>query len=281
MQRGAMPLPGFCMGFFRFITRLSSIMSQKSTEVVKSLCPSGVTDSDSITVWSTHAASPSVLPVSRENQVVSAIWYKERTGAQHEALELKVTGGPQNQNTLWLLVERGGAVAQRPSPSTSTNSSTVSLNRSADDSGQLSSQRHAKDTVAVHAVSPISGTLANFHPVATLNIPANSTNPLTVCDLAALLSVVSQSRPEYNVISYNCYWFAAIVIGAIEKVHGGQVVLSETGTSPGYLGCFRVIKEKDITGGLLEAVPAWATLKASYRARKTAQEVSAVLFMLL
>lgn len=183
-----MLFPHFCTGLFRFISRLSSIMSQRYTEAVNCLSPGGVTNSDSVAVWVIHVASPNILSLSRAYHVVSGIWCKENIGAQHEALELKVTGGPQNKDTLWFLVQRGGATARtrtKPSPSFTPNSSTASLNGS-----QSSSQRIAKDIIAVHAASPISRTLSNYHPVATLEIPPNSGNPLTACDLAALLSIV-------------------------------------------------------------------------------------------
>ncbi|KAF7969773.1 hypothetical protein HWV62_25993 [Athelia sp. TMB] len=247
-------------------------MSQNSTEVVKCLSPSGITESESVMVWVNHVTSRNILSISRAYQVAQLIWYKKNGGSQHEALEVKVVGGPKNNIVLWLLVERSGATERTPSPSSTTNSSTASLNQSADTSGQLSSQRGAKDTVSVHTTSPISGFLSTYHQVATLDIPSNSGNLLTVCDLAALLSVVSQSRPEYDLLNFNCYWFVAMVIGAINVVHNGTVAFTNTGTNAGCLGIWRIIKEKDVKGGLQVVVPTWINDKALYQAKKTAQE---------
>lgn len=98
--------------------------------------------------------------------------------------------------------------------------------------------------------------------------------------MGALLSIVSLSRPEYDIVHYNCYWFVAIIIRAIEVAHGGQVAFMNTGASAGHLGVLPVLNSVDMERDLQKVVPAWAAQKAIYRAKKTTQEVSLGLFTL-
>ncbi|KAF7972486.1 hypothetical protein HWV62_17842 [Athelia sp. TMB] len=246
---------------------------QNSAEIVNYLSPGGTPNSDSVAVWVNHVASPEMLAMSRAYHVVGLIWWKESTGAQHEALEIQFAGGAQNKTTAWLLVERGGVTARTPSPSSTTNSSTASLNRSADNSGQISSQRTANDTVVVSSISPISGTPSTYKQLAEFTMLPNSDNLLTLCDLAALLRAVSESRPEYDILNSNCYWFAGMIIGAIQRVHPGHVVFEDLGISPGHLACFSITTNKDIKEGLTKVMPQWDIFKFQYQSTKTTQEV--------
>ncbi|KZP21787.1 hypothetical protein FIBSPDRAFT_860176 [Athelia psychrophila] len=237
-----MHFPQLHSRLIRFISRLSSIMS---------LHAGGDT---------AYITSPDKLSISRS--------YHDKNGVQHEALLLKVTN-PGTTDTGWILIERSGADLRTP-PSTPGSSST-SVNTSADRSGQLSSQIPAVDNVTVSATRPISETCSRCHAVSTFTMPAGS-DPVTVCDLAALLSVVSQKRPLYHAIKGNCYWYAAIIIGAIEIVHGAVVKTDSTGTNAGHLHVFRIVGPSDMRRDMPDVVPAWEKQRAVYRAMKTTEE---------
>ncbi|KZP34331.1 hypothetical protein FIBSPDRAFT_923865 [Athelia psychrophila] len=262
---------GFRTGVIQLIYHISSIHSQKSTEIINILSPGGASGPDHLAVWVDHVTSPDVLSVARTHRVVSATWLKKKGGAPHEALELKVTDGSLS---LWIFVERGvsESVQRTPSPSSTPSSSTASLNTSAGNSGQLSSPHAAEDNVTVRATSLVGGLRSKYQVVATLDIPADSANPLTVSDMAALLSIVSLSQPEYNPVYDNCNWFVATIIYVIEAQHGGRVCLTNIGTSPGHLGIVPVMSADDTQKAVLKVMPAWAAQKAIYRTKKTTEE---------
>lgn len=276
-----MVFSGFRTRILRLISHLSSIMSHNSTEVVNLLSPGGVSGSDRVVVWASHVTSPDVLSMARTYRVVSVTRLKEKnTALQHELLELKVTDGSPNSVTLWLVVERGGGIPRTRSPSSTPNSSTMSVDASAHASDQSSSQLLAKDNVRVRSTSLVGGLRSMHNVVARLDLPPNSANPLTVCDMAALLSVVPPLHPYYDVRSYNCYWFAATIIHSIKDVYGGSLAVTSGVPSGGNLGIIPVITLEDIRKDVEKAIPAWDVEKAACRAKKTTQEVSLNLFIL-
>ncbi|KZP20144.1 hypothetical protein FIBSPDRAFT_861933 [Athelia psychrophila] len=103
-------------------------------------------------------------------------------------------------------------------------------------------------------------------------MPSNTSNPLTVCHLAALLTAVSSSYPEYDVTKSNCYWFVAVVIDAIKVEHSVSVVPANTGTIAGHLRCMQIVKPAVIQRAIEKVMPIWAERRAIYRAMKTTEE---------
>lgn len=262
----------------RFISHLSSMMSQNPNKTVITLSPGGAGGAHRVDGWIGHATSSEVLSVSRRNIVVFVSWLKMRQGVEHEAAEFKVTDG---SDALYILVERAGSVQRTPSASSSTpNLSATASNTSADRSGELSSHFAAQDNVTVSATSFANAVRSKYRVVARLNIPVDSADPFTVSDLAALLSVVSLSQPEYNFYSYNCYWFVAVIIYVIEAQHGGHVDFTKIGTSPGHLGILPVMSVDERKEAVLKVMPIWAARKEVYRAKKTTEEVCLGLFVL-
>lgn len=225
-------------------------------------------------VWESHVTSPDNLSNARTHFVVAGQWLKNPEGVQHEVLQLEVVS-PSDSIHFWILVERAGMIPQ-PSPRSSTLNcpSTTTINKSANGSGQVSSQLSADDFIQVRATSPSSGSHSHYHVVATLDMPSNTSNPLTVCHLAALLTAVSSSYPEYDVTKSNCYWFVAVVIDAIKVEHSVSVVPANTGTIAGHLRCMQIVKPAVIQRAIEKVMPIWAERRAIYRAMKTTEEVS-------
>lgn len=136
-----MLFPRFRTRLLRLISRLSSSMSRQSTNLVTLFSPAGSTSHHHhVAVWAGHVTSPDILTDARAYHVISGKRLKEAWGVQHEALLLKVMSLSPNSIPFWLLIERGGATPRAPSRSSTPNSSTTTINRSADTSGQLSSQ---------------------------------------------------------------------------------------------------------------------------------------------
>lgn len=259
-------LPSRLIGF---ISRLSSIMSKHSIIFVALLSPGGFGGQDRVPTWSNFMTSPSKLSVSRDYHVQSGKWYKDKNGVQHEALELLVVNCA-NGDRGWILIERSGADPGTPPTTPSSSNISLSTVTSGEGSAQLSSKLPAIDNVTVSATRPISG--SQFHPVGTFTMREGSA-PLTLCDLAALLSVVSKKRPRYHLTDANCYWYAGIIVGAIEAVHNAEVTFNGEGTNAGYLGGIQIVSPAKLRKDMPDVVPAWQERKAFYREMQTTEEV--------
>lgn len=97
---------------------------------------------------------------------------------------------------------------------------------------------------------------------------------ITVCDVAALLTVASRCHPEYGPGSFNCYWFVAVVVAAIEAAYDGCMTFGTTGTSAGHLRMIPIVSAVDIERDMAVVVPDWVKQKTVYQAMKTTEEVS-------
>lgn len=249
-----MLFPRFRTRILEFISHVSSIVSQKPAIIVIFFSPAGVTLSHRLLVWIAHVTSPDILSDARTYHVVSGAWLKGSVGVQHEALQLKVISPSAS---FWLLVERNAPVS-------SLHPETQPLPIS----------------VEVCTTSPRRWSHSHYNVVAILDMPSNTSNPLTVCDFAALLRVVAEGQPAYDADNANSYWFMPMIINAIEVEHGACVTPTNTRTSARHLGIIPVVNSMDIKRDMHEVKPAWAAQKDIYRAKKTTQEVSLGLFAL-
>ncbi|KZP13849.1 hypothetical protein FIBSPDRAFT_936074 [Athelia psychrophila] len=86
--------------------------------------------------------------------------------------------------------------------------------------------------------------------------PSPSSSTTSVATSADISGQVSSELPAkdivaYDVVNYNCYWFVAIIVGAIERVHHASVTPVGTGTIRGHLRMFQIVNREDIQKQLL------------------------------
>lgn len=196
---------------------------------IEYLFPRGRRDSSlSVRYWAQLAFFPGVSRETANNTFVkSATHYKSRRGKEHERLliELRVPSpGTQDIFTAFIITERG------PDPDDKRRSSELSLasslNQSSPSISQPDDSIHANDIVVVcgtrkhQSPAHIKDRLReNYDALCTVT----PTKPMSLAELAILMTVVNNHAISYHLLKYQCYWYTYTVWEVIRTHFGGEV----------------------------------------------------------